>query len=253
MPGATADPAGRPCPTAWTRCRPSGDVLVICKSGARSMRAAEFLAARASTPSNVAGGTMAWIDAGRPIAEATSQGDRVPGRDPPDRTPSMTEFDWIADDEALADVVDVDGRGGPLRGRHRVPPRAHLLPAAWPWCSSRGTTRSALVDPLAVDLAAARQGARGPGIAVMHAAGQDLEVLDLACGTVPDDALRHPAGRRLRRLRHAVAGRAGRAVRRRPPAQGRPPHRLAAPPARRRPAPLRRVRRRPPASRSRTT
>ena len=43
----------------------------------------------------------------------------------------------------------------------------------------------ALVDPLAVDLAAFTPVLEGPGVAVLHAADQDLEVLDLACGTVP--------------------------------------------------------------------
>ena len=42
-----------------------------------------------------------------------------------------------------------------------------------------------LVDPLAVDLAPLAEVLDGPGVAVLHAADQDLEVLDLACGTVP--------------------------------------------------------------------
>ncbi len=50
------------------------DVLVICKSGARSMKAAEFMAANGINATNVAGGTMAWIDSGRPIAEGDEPG-----------------------------------------------------------------------------------------------------------------------------------------------------------------------------------
>ena len=42
-----------------------------------------------------------------------------------------------------------------------------------------------LVDPLAVDLAPFAEILDGPGLAVMHAAAQDLEVMELACGTVP--------------------------------------------------------------------
>ncbi len=42
-------------------------VLLICKSGARSMRAAEFLDAQGFDAVNVAGGTLAWIDAGFPV------------------------------------------------------------------------------------------------------------------------------------------------------------------------------------------
>ena len=42
-----------------------------------------------------------------------------------------------------------------------------------------------LVDPLAVDLGPLAPVLDGPGLAVMHAATQDLEVLQRACGTVP--------------------------------------------------------------------
>ncbi len=42
------------------------EVLVICGSGARSMVAAEFLAEQGATPINVAGGTLAWVESGRP-------------------------------------------------------------------------------------------------------------------------------------------------------------------------------------------
>src|SRR5690606_26609872 len=43
----------------------------------------------------------------------------------------------------------------------------------------------ALVDALAVDLHPLAEVLEGPGLAVMHAARQDMEVLDRACGTVP--------------------------------------------------------------------
>lgn len=42
-----------------------GTTYVICRSGARSMRACEFLAERGLDVVNVAGGTMAWIASGR--------------------------------------------------------------------------------------------------------------------------------------------------------------------------------------------
>ncbi|MDA8035085.1 MAG: HRDC domain-containing protein [Actinomycetota bacterium] len=42
-----------------------------------------------------------------------------------------------------------------------------------------------VVDPLAVDVAPLGRVLDGPGLAVLHAAEQDLEVLDRACGTVP--------------------------------------------------------------------
>jgi len=40
---------------------------VVCKSGGRSMRACEFLAAQGIDAINVAGGTMAWVASGRAV------------------------------------------------------------------------------------------------------------------------------------------------------------------------------------------
>ncbi len=48
--------------------RGAGPTYVICKSGARSMKACEFVAAHGIDAINVAGGTMAWIISGRPTA-----------------------------------------------------------------------------------------------------------------------------------------------------------------------------------------
>jgi rhodanese-related sulfurtransferase len=45
----------------------SGPAYVICKSGGRSMRACEFLAQQGIEAINVAGGTMGWINSGRPV------------------------------------------------------------------------------------------------------------------------------------------------------------------------------------------
>jgi rhodanese-related sulfurtransferase len=42
-------------------------VYVICRSGARSARAAEFLQSRGTSAVNVAGGTLAWIESGRAV------------------------------------------------------------------------------------------------------------------------------------------------------------------------------------------
>jgi ribonuclease D len=57
-------------------------------------------------------------------------------------------------------------------------PRLALLQVAW-------SDQLALIDPLAVDIAPLAEILDGPGVAVLHAADQDLEVLDLACGTIP--------------------------------------------------------------------
>ena len=45
-----------------------GPVYVICQTGARSQRAADYYRNRGIDAYNVAGGTKAWIDAGRPTA-----------------------------------------------------------------------------------------------------------------------------------------------------------------------------------------
>lgn len=43
-------------------------ILIICRSGARSERAAEWLNDRGASATNVAGGTNAWVTAGLPTA-----------------------------------------------------------------------------------------------------------------------------------------------------------------------------------------
>jgi len=49
-------------------------VLVICKSGGRSMRACNFLAPFGRDVTNVAGGTLAWIDSGRDVVTGMEGG-----------------------------------------------------------------------------------------------------------------------------------------------------------------------------------
>jgi ribonuclease D len=57
-------------------------------------------------------------------------------------------------------------------------PKVALVQLAW-------HEEIALVDPLAVDLTPLCRVIEGDGVAVMHAAAQDLEVLERACGVVP--------------------------------------------------------------------
>jgi ribonuclease D len=57
-------------------------------------------------------------------------------------------------------------------------PRLALLQIAW-------RDQIALVDPLAVDVAPLTTVLEGSGVAVLHAAQQDLEVLARACGCIP--------------------------------------------------------------------
>jgi ribonuclease D len=57
-------------------------------------------------------------------------------------------------------------------------PKLALIQLGW-------ADRVALVDPLAVDPQPLARLFQGPGIAVAHAAEQDIDVLDTACGAVP--------------------------------------------------------------------
>jgi rhodanese-related sulfurtransferase len=65
-------PGARPIPLAEVPDRigelPADEtILVICRSGARSLAAAEFLDQQQFQAVNVAGGTLAWIESGREI------------------------------------------------------------------------------------------------------------------------------------------------------------------------------------------
>jgi rhodanese-related sulfurtransferase len=66
VPGARLLPLGD-VPEAVGDLAGPGELLVICRSGARSMRACEFLAARGIPATNIAGGTLAWVASGRPV------------------------------------------------------------------------------------------------------------------------------------------------------------------------------------------
>jgi rhodanese-related sulfurtransferase len=50
------------------------EVLIICKSGGRSMRAAEYLRGQGIDAVNIAGGTMAWINAGHRVVTGDEPG-----------------------------------------------------------------------------------------------------------------------------------------------------------------------------------
>jgi rhodanese-related sulfurtransferase/molybdopterin-guanine dinucleotide biosynthesis protein A len=67
VPGAILVPLAT-VPDSVDVFRGEGTTYVICRSGARSMRACEFLAQQGIDVANVAGGTLAWIDSGRDVA-----------------------------------------------------------------------------------------------------------------------------------------------------------------------------------------
>jgi rhodanese-related sulfurtransferase len=65
-PGATLLPLGE-VPERLDEVPTDGPVYVICRSGARSAKAAELLRATGVDAVNVAGGTLAWREAGNPV------------------------------------------------------------------------------------------------------------------------------------------------------------------------------------------
>ena len=52
----------------------AGEVLIICKAGGRSRKAAEYLREQGIDAVNIAGGTMAWIDAGERVVTGDEPG-----------------------------------------------------------------------------------------------------------------------------------------------------------------------------------
>lgn len=91
---------------------------------------------------------------------------------------------WIDDDRSFAELIarlqeeSVYGLDTEFHRERTYHARLALLQLAW-----RGGV--AVVDPLAVDVEPLAAVLRGPGVCVMHAASQDLEILDRVCGTVP--------------------------------------------------------------------
>jgi len=72
IPGATLVPLAE-VPERLDAFSPTETNYLVCRSGARSMRAAELLADRGFDVVNVIGGTLAWQDSGRPTeVEPTS-------------------------------------------------------------------------------------------------------------------------------------------------------------------------------------
>lgn len=66
VPGAVLVPLAS-VPQQVERFRGDGTAYVICRSGARSMRACEYVAAQGVAVANVAGGTLAWSSSGRDV------------------------------------------------------------------------------------------------------------------------------------------------------------------------------------------
>jgi molybdopterin-guanine dinucleotide biosynthesis protein A/rhodanese-related sulfurtransferase len=68
VPGAVPIPLGE-IPARAAEVPTDRDVYVVCGSGGRSRRAAEFLNGNGARATNVMGGTKGWIAAGNPVTE----------------------------------------------------------------------------------------------------------------------------------------------------------------------------------------
>jgi len=98
-----------------------------------------------------------------------------------DAPPAHRWIDRAADFEALIGIlheVDAYGLDTEFHRERTYHARLALLQLSWPG-------GVAVVDPLAVDITPLCEVLAGPGLCLMHAAGQDLEILQRICGTVP--------------------------------------------------------------------
>ena len=102
------------------------------------------------------------------------------------RPAGVGDYRWIADAASFAELVDelascdAYALDTEFHRERTYFPHLALLQLAW-------EGGIALVDPLAIDIAPFAKVLDGPGLAVLHAAEQDLEVLERACGTVPSE------------------------------------------------------------------
>lgn len=69
IPGAVLVPLSRFADDVDAVLEPGRAVLVQCRSGGRSARATAYLRSRGVDASNVAGGILAWAEAGLPVEE----------------------------------------------------------------------------------------------------------------------------------------------------------------------------------------
>ena len=97
---------------------------------------------------------------------------------------SAPAFRIVDTDSGLAEVVDAlleqpaYALDTEFHRERTYYPKVALVQIAW-------AGDLVLIDPLAVDLAALRPVLEGEQTAVLHAADQDLEILELVCGTTP--------------------------------------------------------------------
>jgi ribonuclease D len=98
--------------------------------------------------------------------------------------PTTGEYALIEDDAGFADLLDrLEGQD-----RYAIDTEFHRERTYFPHVALVQVADAhgvALVDALTVDLAPFARILDGPAVAVMHAARQDMEVLERSCGTIP--------------------------------------------------------------------
>ena len=159
-----------PVAIGWQRCN-----LVTSPAGLRE--------SGQDVPSATGGGVTPGNTRTTPSANGTGPS-RQPSAASTSDTPRRPATRVVVDDRALADLVDEIGDQDcygfdtEFHTERTYVPDLALIQLAW-------QDEVALVDPLVVDPAplATVFGARG--VAVAHAAAQDLDVLQAACGAVP--------------------------------------------------------------------
>ena len=88
---------------------------------------------------------------------------------------SETDLAALVADLASAERYGIDTE---FHGERSYWPRLALIQVSW-------ADQVALIDPLAVDVAPLGAVLAGAGLCIMHAASQDLAILERACGAVP--------------------------------------------------------------------
>ncbi len=74
VPGARLIPLGEIAERAG-EVPSDSEILMICRSGARSLKAGEILRSYGLQVINVSGGTLAWIDAGHRVVQGEEPGE----------------------------------------------------------------------------------------------------------------------------------------------------------------------------------
>ena len=112
--------------------------------------------------------------------------ERDTSRNDPPGEPGDSGARWVDTDEAFVEIVeelcevDAFGIDTEFHRERTYFPQLALVQLSW-------GDEKALVDPLAVDLTPFARALEGPATVIMHAASQDLEVMDIACGALPRD------------------------------------------------------------------